>query len=1346
LSGPDTAGLRQVGRETGVAWPTLMISGIAAYLHLMTGRTDIVLGFAVSARTGRSCRTTPGMVSNTVPLRLSVRPETTLAELFAQVARETRRAVKHQRYRMEDLHRDLKLVGDRKRLWGPEINLLLYGEALSFAGHPAHVRGFSVGPEEDLSLIIDGRSGDDIRLDLHANPDLYTPDDLAGHRDRLLALLRSMASVDPTRPVALLDTVSPEERRVVSERAGHRRAVPESDLCALLAAGFEAGADQPAAVWRTAPVRRADLDTEANRLARLLISRGIGPGQTVAVVGAPSPDQLWALLAVLRSGAAFLLLDPAGDAARNAALLTAAAPRMALVTGSEPDSPLPAELPVFRLSGTGTAAELAGHPGHPVTDDERTVPLRPAHPAYLDHGPMSADQATDPGPLVVTHATAVARLELLRDRYAVRPTDRILYRTPPDWAASAWEALLALAVGATAVIAEPGSGADPAHLAALVDEEQVTVAYLGGRLLGGVLDAGKCSSLRQVVRGRDPVPPGLRGRLAAEPADPPTVAGTAYDGARVLDAAMRPVPPGVPGQLYLTGGLAPLGQVDRPAGSATRIVADPYGPPGSRMYATGQAATWQIDGTVVAVDTPGERYRADLEPLFRRPELADGAVVVRPDSTGDPVCLAYLVPARSRVVDPAVVADELPSPRPGHPVPSRLLVVPDLPLTPVGDLDLAALPVAESAEPVRSRAPLSPHEEAVRRLVAEVLARPTVEMTDDFFELGGQSLSAIRLASRIRSEFGVEISLRTVFERRTVADLAGYVAEATETRPPLRAGQRPDPVPRSLRQRGLWFINRTEGASGMYNTGLALRLAGELDPDALRRALTDVVRRHESLRTLFPEADGTPHQRILDPDGVECPVLTRTVDEAGLDQAITDAAAVGFDLEHDLPIRGHLFQLAPNEHVLLIVLHHIAADGWSLVPLARDFGTAYRARTQGRDPGLAPLELQYADYTVWQRRVLGDEDDPNSAYAKQLGYWKQALAGLPEELDLPFDRPRPAERTWTGGTVRFDLSPQTHRALSDLALRYRASMFMVLRAVVATVLTRTGAGTDIPLGMAVTGRTDDALDEVVGCFINTLVFRTDTSGSPSFAQLIDRVRDADLGAYANRDVPFHRLVEALNPERSLGRNPLFQVMMDVQEASRETVELPGLTVAPQQIEPGTAKVDLLFGVEEHRTADGSPGGVVGRLEYSLDLFERGTAEAMVRRLLRVVDAVLADPEQSIDAIEVLDPAERHKLLVGLNDTTRELPAGLLPGLFEAQVARTPDAPALLEAGTTVGYAELNARANRLAHLLVTEGVGPERLVALVLPRSTDLVVAMLAVLKAGAGYLPVDPDYPADRV
>ncbi|MFJ6775155.1 amino acid adenylation domain-containing protein, partial [Kitasatospora sp. NPDC091257] len=607
----------------------------------------------------------------------------------------------------------------------------------------------------------------------------------------------------------------------------------------------------------------------------------------------------------------------------------------------------------------------------------------------------------------------------------------------------------------------------------------------------------------------------------------------------------------------------------------------------------------------------------------------------------------------------------------------------------------------------------------------------------------GHSLLATRLVSRVRATLGVELELRALFRRPTPAGLAAGLHDAGTARQALVPRPRREPMPLSFAQRRLWFLQQFGAPSATYHMPLALRLSGDLDRDALSAALTDVLARHETLRTVFPHTAGIPHQRVLDPAEVPVPLAVRAAAEAEVPALLRDAAVRGFDLTSDVPLRAELFAVAPDEHVLLLVMHHIAGDGWSMGPLARDLATAYATRRGGGAPTWPPLPVTYGDYTLWQHEILGDEQDADSVFGRQVAYWTQALAGLPEQLRLPVDRPRPATMSYGGDLLELRIDAELHTALVKLARRSGATLFMVLQAALAALYTGLGAGTDIAIGSPVAGRTDEALDELVGFFINTLVLRTDTSGDPSFAELLGRVRETALSAYAHQDVPFEHLVEALNPSRSLSHHPLFQTGLVVQNAPGGDFDLPGLRVSGMAVTTGTARLDLTFGFAEEYGPDGAPAGLSGAVEYSTDLFDRATVETLVARWTRLLAAVAAAPERRIGGIDLLSVEERAELLPVVEDGA----AGVsLPELFAARVAATPDAVALVCGGTELTYRELDVRANRFAHALIARGVGPEQVVAVALPRSVEAVVAVLGVSKAGAAYLPVDPAYPQARI
>ena len=815
------------------------------------------------------------------------------------------------------------------------------------------------------------------------------------------------------------------------------------------------------------------------------------------------------------------------------------------------------------------------------------------------------------------------------------------------------------------------------------------------------------------------------------------------------------MPAGVCGELYVAGWGLARGYVGRAGLTAERFVADRFGPAGSRMYRTGDLARWRGDGVLEFLGRSDAQVKVRgfrIEPgeieaaLVGHGGVAQAAVIAREDGPGGKRLVGYVVAAGDAVLDAALLRAHLGERLPEHMVPSAFVVLERLPLTPNGKLDRRALPAPEQRLGSVRRLPRTPQEEILCALFAEVLGLEGVGIDEDFFALGGHSLLATRLISRIRSTLDVELSIRSLFEAPTVASLVQRLGDAQVARAPLRAQARPAEVPLSYAQRRLWFLDRLEGASATYTIPLALRLRGALDRSALEEALGDLVERHESLRTIFPDRLGVPRQEILDAGTARPRLSVTAVDEAGLAGALAAAARTGFDLAREPPLRVHLFALGAGEHVVVLLLHHIAGDGWSLAPLLRDLGRFYEARCRGQAAAVAALPVQYADYTLWQHAVLGSEEDGESAISRQLSFWTGQLAGLPDQLDLPLDRARPAVASYRGGSVPLALSAPLHAALLELARTSGASLFMVLQAGLAALLTRLGAGHDIAIGSPIAGRTDSALDDLVGFFVNTLVLRTDTSGAPSFRELIGRVRASNLAAYGHQELPFERLVEVLNPARSLSRHPLFQVMLVLQNNAELSFELAGLDARFETVATASAKFDLSLSLAERRGADGSPAGIEGALEYASDLFDRASVEAIAGRLVRLLEGAVADPGRAIGKLDILSLAERRTILEEWNDTARAIPAATLPELFASQVARTPDAVAAVFEDARLSYGELDARASQLAHHLRALGVGPEVVVGLCIERSLEMLIGLLGILKAGGAYLPLDPDYPRERL
>ena len=817
----------------------------------------------------------------------------------------------------------------------------------------------------------------------------------------------------------------------------------------------------------------------------------------------------------------------------------------------------------------------------------------------------------------------------------------------------------------------------------------------------------------------------------------------------VLDEGLGLVPPGVAGELYVAGAGLARGYLGRPGMTGERFVACPFGAAGERMYRTGDLARVNPDGELEYLGRSDDQvkvrgFRIELGEveavLAGLPGVGQAAVAVREDRPGDRRLAGYVVPAAGAELDPAVLRVAAARVLPGYMVPSAVMVLGQLPLSPAGKLDRRALPAPEYAAG-GGRAPATARERVLCEVFGQVLGLGRVGADDDFFGLGGHSLLATRLVSRIRVVLGVELPVRAVFEHPTPASLAVVLDGAEAARPPLVPMRRPERLPLSFAQQRLWFLEQFHGRGTAYNLPFAWRLAGQLDAAALTAALGDVVARHESLRTVFGAEDGEPFQRIIAAGEASVPVTVATACHADLAGLIDAAARYEFDLASELPIRAWLFGVADDEHVLVLLCHHIAGDGWSMQVLMADLGTAYAARRDGRQPGWPDLPVQYADYALWQRDLVG------GVLAGQVEYWKRALAGLPEELALPSRGPRPAELSQRGGAVRWQLADAgLHAELAGLAREHQATVFMVLVAGLAALLSRLGAGTDIPLGAPVAGRTDEAVHDLAGFFVNTLVLRADLSGDPSFAEVLGRVRESVLAAQARQDVPFEQLVEVLNPARSPARHPLFQVMIADEDVGAVDWRLPGLRITAEPVPDVAARFDLTLGFRQHHDDGGTPAGITACLEYAGDLFDRAAVQGLAGRLTWLLGQAAGRPRDPVTGLEILTPGERDRLLAQSDGAGPAVPRVAVPELFGVQAARTPDAVAVVCGGVSLSYAELNARANRLARYLVGSGAGAERLVAVAVPRSAEMIVAVLAVLKAGAAYVPVDPGYPADRI
>ncbi|MFK4223791.1 amino acid adenylation domain-containing protein [Streptomyces sp. NPDC019890] len=1365
--------LRALAWDTRITWQTLLIAATGAYVQRAAGVERALLTLAVPARATAAARAVPGMRANFLPHPVRMRPGQTLAEFLKESAGELRATLRHQNYRGDQVRRDLGFTGDAGRSLGPTVNVLESGFDFTFGACAGRLHNLSTGPVDDMQIIYLDAAADGYAVRLDANPSLYTEDELELHQKRLFGWLEKIAESGPDAVLGQLDVLLPHELGVLSEEWGETAwddvyvgAVERIRAVAVAKPAKVAVQDEERSV------SYAELVGLGSALTRRLKAAGSGPDRRVAVLCEPGVPFVTGVLGVLGAGAAWVPLDLRAPVARTAALLDDSGADVLYAGPGQED--LVKEI-VDRATATPKVVTWDG------SRDPQTalVELAGAEDdlAYVIF--TSGSTGRPKGAMVHRRGMVNHLLAKVQD-LSMSATDVVVHNAPVTFDISVWQMLSALIVGGRLIVVSRETAADPQELFGRVVTNGVTVLEVVPSLLRAAVDAWQAGTprpalepLRALMVTGEALPADLariwvelESRIPLVNAYGPTecsddvthaVIGAGSElGARapighavrntrlyVLDSALRPVVPGVPGELYVGGVGVGRGYLDDTRKTAVTFLADPYAEaPGARMYRTGDRVVQRRDGQLEFLERVDHQVKirghrielGEVETALRSVEgVSDAAAAVH-----DGRLVGYIVG------DAQDVKSTLAGILPDYMIPSAFVILDALPLTGNGKVDRKALPAPDpAAVSADLRAPRNPREQALCEIFAEVLGLPAIGIDDNFFDLGGHSLLATKVAARVRTRLGVELAIRTFFQAPTVAALADHLADTdgSALRPALAAAPvRPEELPLSPAQQRLWFLNQLENGSATYHLPFAVRLTGTLDAAALTAALGDVVARHEALRTVFPDTSGRPRQQVLPAAEARIDVPVTAITEDALPEALTATAVRGFDLAAELPLRAELFSLAPTEHVLLLVLHHIASDGWSIGPLARDLAEAYGARLEGAAPDWAPLPVQYPDYTLWQRELLDAVAD------EQLAHWKEALAGLPEELELPTDHPRPAVSTHQGGTVEFRIDGELHAAAVQLARGQGASTFMVLQAALATLLSKLGAGTDIPLGTPVAGRTDAALDELIGFFVNTLVLRADLSGDPTFRELLDRVRDADLAAYAHQDLPFEALVDALAPSRSLSRQPLFQTLLAFQNNAAAELALPGLDLEVTPVRTGAAKLDLAFELTERHTADGSPAGIDAVLEYSTDLFTAGTAQSIADRLTHLLDILVGAPDRRLGQADALLPDEAARILGAWAGPTQHVDIAPVHELYAAKAAEQPAHPALVFGELTVSYAELDARANRLAHELIARGTGPGDLVALLLPRSPDMVVALLAVLKAGAAYLPIDAAYPLDRI
>ena len=1277
----------QVAESVGMSVNGLLTGAVAVFFNRMCGLREFVFCVTVANRSGATALS-PGLMSRAVPVRGVVPVAASFVEVAQDMTEQSRAVTQHGLCQSSDIRNAVGVSNAGNGVFGPILNIVPWVDLLDLGDCRGFITDIRFGAVQDLTITMleDARPGRGMSIYADGNATLYSGADLELFLDQLLNIVRTVVD-DPYVPVSLVEMMdATQAHQVLVEWNATTREPVSATIVELFATHARRTPQAAAVVCGDRTLTYAALDAWSDRLAVRLRRCGAGPEVVVALAFPRSVEFLVAVLAVLKAGAAYLPVDVTYPPDRIEFMFADTQPVLVLAQseGMVPDT------------GVEVLTFVDLDPGTDPADPE-PMTAGPCSPLSLAFVMYTSGSTGGPKGLMITHEDVVA---LATDR-RFAGLERVLLHSSLSFDASTWEIWVPLLTGGCTVVAPPGN-VDAVALRDLVSTHRLSGACVPTGLFAAVVeqDPTCLAGLRQVWTGgevlpvttvrqmREHCPDTLvvngygpseittyclaHGVPPAEDVSAGVPIGVPLDNMRmyVLGAGLIPVPPGVVGELYIAGDGMARGYLDRPTLTASRFVANPFGPAGSRLYRSGDLVRWNRSGELLFVGRVDNQVKIRgfrIEPgevdtvLAAHPRVTRSAVIVR-ESGGDrgageatKQLIAYVVVDGADDHD-AVSADLrgfVAGRLPEFMVPAAFVVLERLPLTVNGKVDRAALPAPVFAGG-EYRAPRSVEEELLAGIFAEVLEVERVGIDDDFFVLGGHSLRATRLIGRVRRAFGAEVPIRAVFDYPTVAQFVAHVGSGVRVRPRVEPVERPERLPLSYAQGRLWFLYRFEGPSVTYNLPVVLEAHGTVDLEVLAAAVRDVVLRHEVLHTVIGDEDdeGDAYQRILPADEVVAEIVTRTVAPDEMVAAVVRELAYRFDLRSEIPIRASVLQDG-TDTVLVLLMHHIAGDGASMVPLTRDLVTAYTARAAGREPAWAPLPVQYADYTLWQRQLLGNVADPGSLVSTQLTYWRAELASLPQPLRLPTDRPRPARASYRGDTIEFVIGAELANAVERLAHKHGATAPIVLQSALAVLLSLLGAGDDVAIGSPIAGRTDQDLDDLVGFFVNSWVLRADLSGHKSFEQVVNGVRDKALAAYANQDVPFERLVELLNPERSSAYHPLFQVMFVWHKDIWPDLALPGLTFEPHMdMTEGNqvAKFDLTMTLTE---ADGATGRSADtwntRWTCSTGAPPRHSRPGSSGCWSR------SWPHRTprSPTIEVLDPADRQRVLVDWNATASE---------------------------------------------------------------------------------------------
>ncbi|WP_425274976.1 amino acid adenylation domain-containing protein [Pseudomonas corrugata] len=1383
-----TANLKTLSQRHGVTLYMTLMAAWAALLSRLCGQDDVVIGSPVANRTRSEVEGLIGFFVNTLAVRIDVSGAPTVEDLLARVRSQTLGAQAHQDLPFEQVVEVLNPV--RSLSHSPLFQAMLSWQTLDNSElvlGDLTLEGLGVAnnvAKFDLSLELGEAQGQIFGALEYATAlfDEATVQRYLGYFERVV---RAMVASDQTliEQIALVDDAE-RQRLLVGLNANQAPYPREQTIHQLFEAQVAARPQAIAVVFEGERLSYAELNRQANQLAHHLIGLGIRPDDRVAICVERSAEMLVGLLAVLKAGGGYVPLDPAYPAERLAYMIADSAPVALLTQRALQDRLPPLATPVVLLdyvervrSGIATGRE----------DNPVVASLGVRHLAYVIY---TSGSTGAPKGVMIEHRGLVNYCVDAVRLFELTPADTVLQQNTLNFDLSVEEIFPALVAGATLAPTRALFGSielqqdveirptflhlTAAHWHTLAAEWHNTPAQARDhlrdvRLVNVTGDALSMQKLQmwdavrpahtRLINTYGPTEATVSCTAAymrydADGAGGNATIGTPMANTRIylLDGHRQPVPFGVAGEIYIGGDGVARGYLNLDAINVERFLVDPFSDlSDARMYKTGDLARYRPDGRIEYLgrndfQVKVRGFRIELGEIETRLSHCTGvkeaAVIVREDTPGDKRLVAYVVPQAGLTLSAAALRSELSTLLAEYMVPSAFVSLAALPLTPNRKLDRQALPEPD-AEAFASRMHVAPQgatEVALAQIWQSMLNVEAVGRHDHFFELGGHSLLVMRLIAQVREQLGVELSLNEVFAQPELSALAKVLSRAARsTRPDIMPVSREQALPLSFAQQRLWFLAQLDNASAAYHIPTGLRLRGALDTAALGRALDRIVARHEALRTTFVQGQEV-EQRIAPADigfALQRHDLSAHPDaEAELSRMAGQEARQVFDLSRGPLARGRLVRMGDADHVLLVTLHHIVSDGWSADVLTRELGVLYAAFSQGQDDPLPALPVQYADYAVWQRRWLSGE-----VLSRQERYWQDTLAGAPALLTLPTDRPRPAQQDHSGHAVGIAFDEALTEGLKALSQRHGATLFMTVMAAWAALLSRMSGQDDIVVGTPTANRMHAEVEDLIGLFVNTLAVRVEVSTELTVEALLQRVKAQTLGAQAHQDLPFEQVVEVVRPLRSLSHSPVFQAMLSWQNSETGGMELSELSLQGLGVSSRTAKFDVLL---DMALIDGR---LFGSLEYATALFDQATMERYLGYLECILRAMVADEQALVAQIPLLEDAERQHLLEAFNATAVDYPQGLtLHGLFEARVTTCPDAVAVVFEAQQLSYAQLNQRANQIAHRLLALGIRPDDRVAICMDRSVEMVAALLGILKAGAAYVPLDPDYPADRL